>query len=448
MTDESARPHPADPGPDPDPAQDAEGQGSEGRGREQGRTPGQGPAPATRLVRPREGRIAAGVCAGLGSYTGIDPIVFRVAFALLVFAHGQGVMLYIAAALLTPEEPEDMSVGEQMLKRRFDGTTVLLVLGVLLALGVPLNSGGGLSGGALTTLTVCALVLLVAHARKVDFAEVIRTLPDRLRGHPPDPATASGTSAPPVSLRKTVRPPEGTDGMIDLATLGASGHGDRPPEPEDVPRPDGHGCACRPAPLLPTVTLLLAIAAAAAMVPVTAGQPVGRIVQITAATGLAVVALGLVVASVSGRAQGLVACGTVLSLGLMTTSVVAEAPVNGRFGDVEWRPVDSTRSEQSYKVAVGDGTLDLTGLPLGPGQRIRVNGEIMMGELRVSVPNTARVEIDLRAGLGDATVDRRVTSGPNARVTEVLEPDGRPEDPPTIELRLRSKVGNLEVSRA
>lgn len=436
MTDDSAPPDPADPDPAP---------GSGGREREQRQAPGQGGAPATRLVRPREGRIAAGVCAGLGSYTGIDPIVFRVGFALLMFSHGQGIMLYIAAALLTPGDPESMSVGEQMLKRRFDGTTVLLILGMLLGLGVPLNSGGGLSGGALTTMTVCALVLLVAHARKVDFAQIARTLPDRLRGHPADPAAASGPSAPPVSLRKTTGR---TDGMVDLATLGASGHDGRPPAPEGEPEPARHGCSRGPAPVLATVTLLLAMITAAAMVPVTAGRPAGQIVQITAAAGLAVVALGLVVASVFGRARGLVAWGTVLSLGLMATSVIVEAPVNGRFGDVEWRPVDSTRSEQSYKVAVGDGTLDLTGLPLGPGQRIRVNGELMVGELRVSVPSAARVELHLRAGLGDATVDRRVTSGPNARVTEVLEPDGRLKDPPTIELHLRSRVGNLEVSRA
>jgi hypothetical protein len=178
------------------------------------------------------------------------------------------------------------------------------------------------------------------------------------------------------------------------------------------------------------------------------GHLVTGVVQIAAATGLAVVGLGLVAGSVFGRGRGLTVWGTVLSLGLMTTSVVAEAPVNGRFGDVVWRPVDATRSEQSYKVTVGGGRLDLTALPLAPGQRIRVNGQIMMGELRVSVPRGARVELHLKAGLGDATVDKRLTSGPNAKVTEVLEPDGRPKNPPTIELHLRSTVGDLEVTRA
>jgi phage shock protein PspC (stress-responsive transcriptional regulator) len=414
-----------------------------------------------RLPRAREGRIVTGVCAGLGRYTGIDPLIFRVGFVLLVVANGVGILLYVAAALLMPDEqpgtsPTNPSFIEQTLKRRFDGDTVLILLGGLLCVGVLFSVGAGPTHGPLTVIPVFALVLLVAHARNVKFAELARTLPERLQGQPlesqPLESQPPPPAARPMSFEKSTGLPEG---MIDLATLGSgAGVGYAPPgrstapdrlapHATDVPR-----SSCRSSSVLSSVTLLVVMIAVAAMVPVAVGHPANNAVQIATATGLAVIGFGLVIGSVFGRGRGLVACGTVLSLGLMTTSVIAEAPVNGQFGDVEWRPVDATRSEQTYKVAVGSGRLDLTALPLLPGQRIRVNAEITMGELRVMVPRTARIDLHVRAGLGDATVERRVTSGPNAKVNETLEPESRPKNPPTIELYVRGKVGNVEVTLA
>jgi phage shock protein PspC (stress-responsive transcriptional regulator) len=412
-----------------------------------------------RLFRPREGRLVAGVCAGLAHRTGIDSVIFRVGFALLVVAHGQGILLYIAASLLMPEDPERMSPAEHALRRRFDAGTVLIILGALLGLGVLVNAAGnGVSGDALTVTTVFALVLLVAHARKVDFADVVRTLPDRLQGHPPDSPVRPEPSAPSVSFQKAAPLPAE---MIDLATLGSRAHpahdaaapspasaAPLPPGGSGRPSESARTAAHRPLPVLSPVTLLLVLIVAAAMIPVAAGHPANNAVQITAATGLAIIGLGLVVGSLFGRGRALVACGTVLSLGLMCTSVIAEAPVDGRYGDVEWRPVDAARTEQTYRMVVGGGRLDLTALPLTPGQRMRVNVDLKVGQLKVTVPNTARVELDLRVMLGDATVEQRVVSGPNARVNEVLEPEGGPKNAPTIELHVRGAVGDLEVARA
>jgi phage shock protein PspC (stress-responsive transcriptional regulator) len=420
---------------------------------------------ADRLPRTREGRVVTGVCAGLGRYTGIDPLIFRVGFALLVMANGIGIPLYVGAALLMPDEQPDSSaaapsVAEQLLRRRFDGDTTLTILGGLLSLGVLLNFTGGGSQGPLTVIPVCALVLLVAHSRGVNFAELARTLPERLQGRPldtpvPPPAPAPATAAAPVRPvsfdkgtgdKNTGLPP----GMIDLATLGTGSMGRTVPPPAPFAthvRPSASVSSCGSS-VLTSVTLLVAMMAVAAMIPATVGHPPNNAVQIGTATGLAVVGLGLVIGSMYGRGRGLVACGTVLSLGLVTTSVIAEAPVNGRFGDVEWRPIDATRSEQFYKIAVGSGRLDLTALPLDPGQRIKVNAEITLGELQVKVPRTARIDLHVRAGLGDATVERRVTSGPNAKVNELLEPESRPKNPPVIELHVRGRIGNVEVSLA
>ncbi len=58
-----------------------------------------------RLYRSRRDRILGGVCAGMGDYFGIDPVLVRLLFVLLTFAGGAGIVLYLVAWLITPEEP-------------------------------------------------------------------------------------------------------------------------------------------------------------------------------------------------------------------------------------------------------------------------------------------------------------------------------------------------------
>jgi len=57
-----------------------------------------------RLVRTREERMVGGVCAGLGSYLRIDPMLVRVFFVLLTLAEGVGVILYLVLWLIIPGE--------------------------------------------------------------------------------------------------------------------------------------------------------------------------------------------------------------------------------------------------------------------------------------------------------------------------------------------------------
>jgi phage shock protein PspC (stress-responsive transcriptional regulator) len=54
------------------------------------------------LHRSRDDRIIFGVCGGLGHQYGIDPVLFRVGFALATLAGGIGVLLYLLLALVMP----------------------------------------------------------------------------------------------------------------------------------------------------------------------------------------------------------------------------------------------------------------------------------------------------------------------------------------------------------
>jgi len=60
----------------------------------------------TRLIRPRAGRMVAGVCQGLANNYGWDVTWVRVITALLaVFGGGAGVVAYVIFWVVMPEEP-------------------------------------------------------------------------------------------------------------------------------------------------------------------------------------------------------------------------------------------------------------------------------------------------------------------------------------------------------
>jgi phage shock protein C len=57
------------------------------------------------LVRPRDGRVLAGVCAGLGRRFGIDPWPARLLFVLLLLViPGSQLLIYPVLWILMPRE--------------------------------------------------------------------------------------------------------------------------------------------------------------------------------------------------------------------------------------------------------------------------------------------------------------------------------------------------------
>lgn len=62
-----------------------------------------------KLYRSSSDRVIGGVCAGLGNYFDIDPIVFRLIFILLAVFGGSGVIVYIIMWILIPEQGEKRS---------------------------------------------------------------------------------------------------------------------------------------------------------------------------------------------------------------------------------------------------------------------------------------------------------------------------------------------------
>lgn len=58
-----------------------------------------------KLVRSRTNRTFCGVCGGIGEYLNVDPTLIRLVWLLCsLVSCGTGLIVYIAAALIIPED--------------------------------------------------------------------------------------------------------------------------------------------------------------------------------------------------------------------------------------------------------------------------------------------------------------------------------------------------------
>jgi phage shock protein PspC (stress-responsive transcriptional regulator) len=102
-----------------------------------------------RLVRPENGRILAGVCAGLAEWIGLDVTIIRLIFIAFVFLPGPGLLIYLILWVIMPSSNEaphtqsDWSSRAGQMRDDFIQATsrpnmdaMRLVGGVLVTLGV------------------------------------------------------------------------------------------------------------------------------------------------------------------------------------------------------------------------------------------------------------------------------------------------------------------------
>ena len=88
-----------------------------------------------RLTRSSSDKLIGGVAGGLGRYFGVDPILFRIAFVVLTFAGGVGVLAYIGLLAFVPADDDSRAFGQRRDANLIGA--VLLGIVVLLILGPP-----------------------------------------------------------------------------------------------------------------------------------------------------------------------------------------------------------------------------------------------------------------------------------------------------------------------
>ncbi|MFF3851634.1 PspC domain-containing protein [Micromonospora sp. NPDC002575] len=190
------------------------------------------------LVRPREGRYLAGVCAAIGRATNTDPVLWRVLLAVLGFFGGIGILVYVTAWLIIPGEGDTASPVESMLGRGRSSMSPVTV--IVLSILVAVSFGYIVTDAFRAVLLGAAILIGGALLLNRDHATAGR-----------GPAAAPPGPVPPVAWppRGTVVPP-----MPGLFTV-PTGHGAAPRTPPAGPgvpgQPPGTPLAGMPAGGLP-----------------------------------------------------------------------------------------------------------------------------------------------------------------------------------------------------
>ncbi|RDE15370.1 MAG: PspC domain-containing protein [Candidatus Thorarchaeota archaeon] len=64
------------------------------------------PSEGKKLFRSKKNRVLAGVCGGIAEYLGVDPTIVRLLWVLFTLLYGAGLLGYIIAILIIPEQPQ------------------------------------------------------------------------------------------------------------------------------------------------------------------------------------------------------------------------------------------------------------------------------------------------------------------------------------------------------
>jgi phage shock protein C len=71
------------------------------------------------LVRRTDGRMLAGVCAGIADYLGLDVTLVRVLWAVVaLLTGGAGLLAYLAAWIIIPDEGRKSSIPENLATKK------------------------------------------------------------------------------------------------------------------------------------------------------------------------------------------------------------------------------------------------------------------------------------------------------------------------------------------
>ena len=98
------------------------------------------------LTKSRTDRVIEGVCGGLAQYFGVEPVIVRLIFVVLLFMNGIGLFIYIILAIIMPkpekpdQSPKDtirenvQEMGEKHSHRAGWFGIILILLGIILLL--------------------------------------------------------------------------------------------------------------------------------------------------------------------------------------------------------------------------------------------------------------------------------------------------------------------------
>lgn len=346
-----------------------------------------------RLRRTGYDRKVAGVAGGLARHVDVDPIILRVAFVVLTFFGGAGLIVYAACWLLVPQDGSDDATLRLDERSR---TFALVIVGLIAALALLGDSLGG--WGFPWPLAIIGLIVLL----------IVGT-----RG-PSTPRTYTYTGPPPAGAPPAYAPP---------AYL-------PPPLP---PQPRGPR---RAGPILFWFTLaLIALGVGLLGIADLAGADVAD--SAYPALTLGISGLMLLVGAFFGRAGGLIALGLVAAVA--TAGATAAGEIDA--GRIERTPQSASAVESRYSLGAGEIVLDLTevaDLEALDGETIAL--DVDFGRVAVIVPEG--VDLEVRATV-EAAGETNLFGDREDSSNDVSRDGGT--DVPTITVDAQVMFGEIEI---
>jgi hypothetical protein len=120
---------------------------------------------------------------------------------------------------------------------------------------------------------------------------------------------------------------------------------------------------------------------------------------------LIVIGVALLIESRTGAHAGLIVVGSLLTLAL-TAAALVDIPLSGGVGENVVRPASVAALDEQYHWAIGQQTIDLRDIAASdlPAGETRVEARVGIGELVIRPPADVAIEIEWRAGIGEARV--------------------------------------------
>jgi len=390
----------------------------------------------TRLRRSTTDKHVAGVAGGLGRHLDIDPIIIRVAFVVLTFFGGAGLVAYGALWLLVPQDDSERAAFDLDPRTR---NVALIGVGVLAALLTVGDLWGGPSWfpWPLIFIGLIAWFLITSRERRQERRQ--------RRAYAAPPGTPAGTAPGWAGAGGTTM----TGWAGDPAAYAGSTAYAGPPTYAGPPAyavPPAWTPPRRPrdprksGPVLFWFTIaLIALAEGALGIVDLAGAPV--LDSAYPALALGITAVMLLVGAFYGRAGGLILVGLLATVATVGATVASQ--VNAEQVDV--RPTSAAAVEDEYSVDAGEVIVNLSDvrdIEALDGRSLEVHSGA--GRVVVILPDDLDVDVHghtdgpghlelLGGDEGGIDVDDRVTH------------DGGP-DAPHLDLEAWVGIGEVKVS--
>jgi phage shock protein PspC (stress-responsive transcriptional regulator) len=339
-----------------------------------------------RLERSREGRWLGGVCAGLGRYFNLSPMIYRIAFVALALAGGTGILLYVAAWLVIPEAGVEDSIAGEAIKGHRDRPWLLVGVGLLGFAAILALSSARVwpsPGNLWVAAAIAGAAIVWWHSSTRDRAPSVAPVPGE-----PLPPRVRRRSLGPVAVGALIAG-LGIIGLIDVATRWS-------------------------------IDWRIVLAAAA-------------------------VVLGALIAAgaVTGHGVGSVVVLALVVLVAFVVAAVVRVPLFSGVGDQIEHPASIAALDSRYEQGIGDLDLRLGDVAFPVGET-HVKATLGIGTLVVHVPNDVTVDVDARASIGEVDLFGTRSHGTSPR-RHLLDPGTSRSR--VLVLDARVGLGKVEVER-